>query len=773
MMSTGQGSCAQTARIVAASLHSTNLPDETSGVAALPLGDEQPYLALADAALGFWDWHIPSGRDRFSRRWCQMLGFEPDEIAHDVASWEQRVHPDDIDRVLTAWSAHVEGRTEVYETEHRLRHRNGHWIWILDRGRVIERTADGAPLRAVGTHLDISERKAGEQRLRDALRELELRNRALTASGEGIVIGAPDHRIVFANAGFSAITGYSAAEIIGRSCSLLQGPETDPCTMADLAAALREYRTFRGEILNYRKDGSRFWNELAITPVFDDDALPTHFVGVLRDVTERRNVQEERDQALSRLQQIASRFPGIVYQFRLEADGSWSFPYMSARLEEYFGIQAHGAGIDAARVLAAVHPDDRAGIETSTRASAATLTPWRCEFRVARPDGTPRWLLGSGIPEQEADGAVLWHGVIADISERKEADDRLRDSELFNRAVLDSLTAHIAVLDAEGAIVAVNAAWRRFAQANAAPDAVVRSVGQSYRDICLGAPRYPDGDEAGAAWTGIAGVLARRHSRFSLEYPCHSPTEQRWFRMNVHPLQGPREGAVVAHEDITAVKANEARLIALSHRLAMADEQARRRLSAELHDRTSSNLTALRINLDLVSAALDADRAPELVDPIDDARALIDDTASSLREIGSELRPPLLDYAGVHAALESYVEQFTRRTGVVVELTCDDRAIRLDPEREALLFRIVQEALTNCAKHARATSVKIELALERNPVSLDVADDGVGFDPEALGSPGAGCGLGLLNMRSMAEVAGGRFVIETRRGAGTHIRVEV
>ncbi len=205
----------------------------------------------------------------------------------------------------------------------------------------------------------------------------------------------------------------------------------------------------------------------------------------------------------------------------------------------------------------------------------------------------------------------------------------------------------------------------------------------------------------------------------------------------------------------------------------MADEEARRRLSGELHDRTSPNLTALRINLDLVSAALGADRVPELIDPIDDARALIDDTASSLREIGSELRPPLLDYAGLHAAVESYVEQFTRRTGVVVELVCDDPRVRLDAEREAMLFRIVQEALTNCAKHARATSVTIELALARNPVALTVADDGVGFDPEAVGSPGAGCGLGLLNMRSMAEFAGGRFAIAARHGAGTHISVEI
>jgi two-component system CheB/CheR fusion protein len=230
---------------------------------------------------------------------------------------------------------------------------------------------------------------------------------------------------------------------------------------------------------------------------------------------------------------------------------------------------------------------------------------------------------------------------------------------------------------------------------------------------------------------------------------------------------------VVAHEDITAIKAGEARMIALSQRLASADEDARRRLSAELHDRTSPNLTALRINLDLLAAALRGKRLTNVDSAIEDAHALIDDTGTSLREIGTNLRPPLLDYAGVHAAVEGYVDQFARRTGIEVRLRCSSPGLRLAPERESMLFRVVQEALTNCAKHAQARSIDVDLVLGPGAVTLTVADDGVGFVPDAVGRSGAACGMGLLNMRGMIEFAGGRLTIESSAGNGARIHAEL
>ncbi len=213
------------------------------------------------------------------------------------------------------------------------------------------------------------------------------------------------------------------------------------------------------------------------------------------------------------------------------------------------------------------------------------------------------------------------------------------------------------------------------------------------------------------------------------------------------------------------------RLAEVSRHLVAAQEEARRLLSRELHDRTSPNLAAININLNMIAAEMPQAHSSEFAERLEDTRALIDDTAASIRDICAEMRPPLLDYAGLAAALESYVHQFSRRTGINVRLKCNNRETRYDPELESLLFRICQEALTNCAKHANARSASVTLNSGRQ-VELTIADNGRGFDIRHLGKVGF-IGLGILNMREMAEVAGGKFTISSAPGEGTIIEVEI
>jgi signal transduction histidine kinase len=133
----------------------------------------------------------------------------------------------------------------------------------------------------------------------------------------------------------------------------------------------------------------------------------------------------------------------------------------------------------------------------------------------------------------------------------------------------------------------------------------------------------------------------------------------------------------------------------------------------------------------------------------------------------------VLDYAGLAAALESYAKQFHRRTNIAVRIDCAHPAVRLAPALESALFRIVQEALTNCAKHSRAKSVVVALGLDALPLVLMVSDDGIGFDPALLGKTSHTSGLGILTMKEMAEFSDGQFTIESTPGQGTRIRVEI
>ncbi|HEY8125501.1 MAG TPA: PAS domain S-box protein [Methylocystis sp.] len=138
--------------------------------AELALRESQQQLALALEAgqLGVWDWDVPSGRVQFGGHWASMLGYELNEIEPHVRAWEALIHPDEREEVAAKVSAHLEGRTEFYECEHRLLHKDGSWRWILDRGRVVERDSDGRPLRAIGTHADVTARHEAESALQEA-----------------------------------------------------------------------------------------------------------------------------------------------------------------------------------------------------------------------------------------------------------------------------------------------------------------------------------------------------------------------------------------------------------------------------------------------------------------------------------------------------------------------------------------------------------------------------------------------------------------------------
>ena len=272
------------------------------------------------------------------------------------------------------------------------------------------------------------------------------------------------------------------------------------------------------------------------------------------EIQQRKATEKARQETLDKLEKIASRVPGLVYQYRLRPDGSSCFPYASAAIRDIYRVDPEDVREDASRVFTFLHPDDYDGIVASIQASAQDLTPWNYEYRVRFDDGTVRWLLGSALPEREADGSTLWHGFITDISERKLMEKRLSDSDAFNVSILDSLTSHIAVLDTQGVIVAVNNAWRQFGKENSF---IESSLGVKYLDACNAMFDQLGGDEANDVQAGIMAVLRGDQASFQREYPCHSSARQRWFDIKVSPLQGSSKGAVISHENITERKQAE------------------------------------------------------------------------------------------------------------------------------------------------------------------------------------------------------------------------
>lgn len=211
----------------------------------------------------------------------------------------------------------------------------------------------------------------------------------------------------------------------------------------------------------------------------------------------------------------------------------------------------------------------------------------------------------------------------------------------------------------------------------------------------------------------------------------------------------------------------------LSRRAVAIQEEERRRLATVVHDVISPNLAATKIQCDMIRAELSLQAQEKLHPRFEDVRALIDDTDACMRDLCSELRHPMLDYSGLLPAVASYVDRFSARTGIPVSLTASDSSTRLPGDVESTLFRIVQEALTNCAKHAKPENVRIDLRHDAKRATLTIEDNGKGFAPEDLASSRSTPGHGLLSMRERTELAGGRFSLESVLGHGTRIIVAV
>lgn len=623
--------------------------------------------------------------------------------------------------------------------------------------------------------------------------ERALLERAIANARNGIILTDnrhPENPIVYANDAFAELIGYDYDEILGRNCRFLQGPDTDPGDRRRLRRAIERGEGIHLEILNYRKDGSAFWNNLLISPLRDDDGRVTHFVGNQIDVTARREAE-------------------------------------AALLRERAGLE--GQVLDRTRALAEERDESRAIAETVREPLLVLdddlIVRWAnhafyTTFRVApaATEGQHLFALGNGqwdiprlrellervLPEREAldnfevehifpalgrrimllnarrvrlrdgqEGQILL--AMQDVTEQMQSARSLERQSALTSAILTSLPAHIAVLSQNGTIIAVNEAWDNFAAAGGVPIRQGAFIGVNYLDTL----RNVGGDDAEDALRSLGGVervLAREQRSFSLEYPCDIPgVGQYWFLLQVVPLRHADGGAVVMHLDITERKQIEQRkddfISMASHELKtpvtglqLGAQVLQRRLTRlgladEAHtvERLRGQIT--RLNR-LVEELLDVSR-------INIGKLAIvaspDDLASLARETVELLQ---LSAAGHMIALTTpdYLPTLMDRdriTQVLINLI--GNAIKFSPEGSA---------------------VEVSLAAEGDKAAVRVRDYGSGISPEhqahiferfyqAPTAPGQnypGLGMGLHISSEIVKRHGGRIWVESAVGEGATFR---
>ena len=249
---------------------------------------------------GTWEWNVQTGETSFNERWAQIIGHTLEELAPiSIETWAALVHPEDERRSNDLLEKHFTGKTSYYDCEARMRHKDGHWVWIQDRGRVISWTDEGRPLMMFGTHSDITERKLAEK----ALQESEMRYRKLVDSANETIVVVQEGILRFVNPAAVALVGVPEKDLISTSFQEFIHPE-------DRAMVVDNYRMrSRGEPVHERYvfrlrtgDGGIKWVEISAVMIEWEGRPAT--LNFLTDITERKRVEEALKASESRFRDI-------------------------------------------------------------------------------------------------------------------------------------------------------------------------------------------------------------------------------------------------------------------------------------------------------------------------------------------------------------------------------------------------------------------------------------------------------------------------------------
>ena len=400
----------------------------------------------------------------------------------------------------------------------------------------------------------------------------QLQRAVLDGTDFSLIATTPNGIIQVFNAGAEKMLGYTREEMVDRQTPLIL--HVEPELVARAAQLTSDFgrriepgfealitlaqlgSTEEREWTYVRKDGSRLTVLLSVTALRNNQGAITGFLGIARDLTAQKASEAARDELSTRMGKLAAQVPGMIFQLRLRSDGRYSFPYASERIRRIYKVSPEEVREDAGKVFAMLHPDDLPAVMESMQISAQTMQPWMRDFRVRHADGTVRWALGNSIPEREADGNILWHGFITDITERKQAEVALQAVRTQLEKTFASMSEGLVLQDAQGAILEANPAARSILGLTHDQIAGRTSLDPNWRTVREDGSAFP-GSEHPAMVTLRTGVAQR-----DVVMGVHKADGSlAWIEINtelIGPVADPQRQLVCSFRDVTARRVAEA-----------------------------------------------------------------------------------------------------------------------------------------------------------------------------------------------------------------------
>lgn len=410
-------------------------------------------LALEGANLGIWDWNLVDNSIRYDRRWAEMLGLDARELRPELATWQERVHPDDVEKCLTEIYAYRAGKTAYYENIHRMKHANGHWVYILTRGRISKRDANGTPLNFTGTHFDMTEFMSAKLKV----------DLFFKRSPFGIGLCDLDGNFLETNEALRAITGHSPTELLHLSSRDLTPASYQQEDELQLAR-LREtgaYGPYRKEFR--RKNGDLVPVKLHGFLVEDHQGQQGIWM-IIEDISAKVRLESEKNELLERYQQVNKKLEAIfqfspVAVYECQINESWTMNYISPYIEKITGHRDEDI-IGDARVSFSdlIHPEDQAVVAKTVFDAIAQGESYNITYRMLHQNGEVRWIWdrGSKVP-----GNDLLIGVLFDITDKKQAEEDSRRVAAELNKFFDLSLNFLLITSPTGQFQKFNDAWLR------------------------------------------------------------------------------------------------------------------------------------------------------------------------------------------------------------------------------------------------------------------------------------------------------------------------
>jgi PAS domain S-box-containing protein len=524
-----------------------------------------------------------------------------------------------------------------------------------------------------------------------------------------------------------------------------------------LTEAKQNQKAYTAEFRVVRPDGTIRWLTDRGKFYYAANGDPQRGLGIGVDVTDRKQAEEARRQKEVELKKTERLAKVGAWQWDPETDTvTWS--------EELYRI----AGLDPSQTAPTYKEHSklytveswerlRRAVEEALRAG----TPYELDLEMIRSDGATRWLVARGEAKRDATGSVVQlHGTVHDITERKQAEDAMRESEERFRLVSNTAPVLIWMAGTDKLCTYFNKPWLDFSG---------RSLSAELGNGWAQGVHAEDLQRCLETYT----QAFDRREKFNMEYRLRRHDgEYRW----VVDIGVPRfnadhsfAGYIGSCIDVTERKLAEEALSSVSSRLIQAQELERTRIARDLHDDINQRLALLAVALEELRADM-PDSSGEILGRMDHLQKHTSEIATDIQALSHELHSPKLEYLGIVVAMRGFCQEFGEKQKLEIDFKSHDLPSPVPSDVSLCLFRVLQEALHNAAKHSRSPRFAVQVRGIPGEIHLTVSDTGVGFD---LAAAIKGRGLGLISMQERVRLVNGTISIASKLMHGTEISVRV